>query len=263
MFDYLKYNRDTWNKKTAVHLDSEFYDMKAFMSGRTSLNAIELDLLGDVKGKSILHLQCHFGQDSLSLARMGASVTGIDLSNTAIKQAKELSNKLEMDANFICCDIYDTPNEIKEQFDIVFASYGTIGWLPDMKRWAEVVNKMLLPGGKFVFVEFHPAVWMFDDDFKTIGYDYFNTGEIVESYSGSYADRNADIETTSVMWNHSLADVLQNLIDQGLEIKNFQEYDYSPYNCLRNMQETEPGKWVIEHFSKKFPMVYSVVATKR
>lgn len=263
MKDYKEFNRDTWNKKTKVHLESDFYDMDAFLAGETSLKQIELDLLDDVAGKTILHLQCHFGQDSLSLARMGAKVTGIDLSNNAIEKAREINLKLGLDAEFACCDIYDTPNEIKEQFDIVFATYGTIGWLPDMSKWAEVVSRMLKPGGQFIFVEFHPAVWMFDDDFETIGYDYFNTGEIVETYAGSYADRNADIETTSVMWNHSMADVLQSLINQDLELVNFQEYDYSPYNCLRKMKEIEAGKWVVEHFSKKFPMVYSLVATKK
>lgn len=261
--DYKEYNRDTWNKKTAVHIESDFYDMNSFLEGASSLKEIELELLRQVSGKSILHLQCHFGQDSLSLARMGAKVTGVDLSDSAIHKARGLNDELGLDAKFVCCDVYETPKNVHEKFDIVFASYGTIGWLPDMSKWAEIVSQMLKPGGKFVFVEFHPAVWMFDDDFKSIGYDYFNTGEIVETYTGSYADRNASIETTSVMWNHSLADVIQNLINQGLQIENFKEYDYSPYNCLRNMTEIESGKWVIEHFTKKFPMVYSIVAIKK
>ena len=143
--DYLEINKQTWNNKTEVHIDSEFYDNENFLKGKSSLNAIELKLLGDFSNKKILHLQCHFGQDSLSLARLGAKVTGVDLSDQAIEKAKEFNEKLNLDAQFICCDVYDLPNHLDEKFDIVFTSYGTIGWLPDLTKWANLVSKFLKP----------------------------------------------------------------------------------------------------------------------
>ena len=132
--DYLEINRQAWNNKIDTHLKSAFYDLDSFLQGKSSLNDIELKLLGDVKGKSILHLQCHFGQDSISLSRLGAEVTGVDLADKAIASAKEIASKTNSTTKFICCDIYDLPNHLDEQFDIVFTSYGTIGWLPDLDR---------------------------------------------------------------------------------------------------------------------------------
>ena len=120
--DYININKETWNKKTAVHIASDFYNNEAFLNGKSSLNSIEIDLLGDVSQKKILHLQCHFGQDTLSLARLGAKVTGIDFSDQAIEKAKEYSKQLDLDATFICCDVYDTPNYLDEKFDIVFTT---------------------------------------------------------------------------------------------------------------------------------------------
>jgi 2-polyprenyl-3-methyl-5-hydroxy-6-metoxy-1,4-benzoquinol methylase len=155
--NYLEVNRNSWNNRVEAHLKSEFYDMEGFMKGNSSLNEIELKLLGDVKGKSILHLQCHFGQDSISLSRMGARVTGIDLSDKAIQKAEEIAKATQTDAKFICCDLYNLPKHLDEKFDIVFTSYGTIGWLPDMDKWAKIVSQYLKPGGQFVFVEFHPV----------------------------------------------------------------------------------------------------------
>ena len=126
MEDYIKINKQTWNNKTEVHIASDFYDNKSFLEGKSTLNSIELDLLGDLKDKKILHLQCHFGQDSLSLARMGAKVTGVDLSDKAIEKATEFNQLLHLDVKFICCDIYDLPTYLNEKFDIVFTSYGII-----------------------------------------------------------------------------------------------------------------------------------------
>ena len=123
---------NSWNNRTDAHVKSEFYDLEGFINGKTSLNDIELKLLGDLNGKTILHLQCHFGQDSISLSRLGAEVTGIDLSDKAInKEAKQIASDLKTNTNFICCDLYDLPNQLDEQFDIIFTSYGVIGWLPE------------------------------------------------------------------------------------------------------------------------------------
>src|SRR6478672_980179 len=230
--DYIAINKQTWNDKTDVHVASEFYDVDGFLNGKSTLNAIELNLLGDVAGKKILHLQCHFGQDTMSFSRMGAQATGVDLSDKAIEKAKEYNDQLGLDTQFICCDIYDLPNHLDEKFDIVFTSYGTIGWLPDMTKWAQLISNFLKPNGKFVFVEFHPVVWMFDDYFKTVFYSYFNTEPIVETLTGTYADKDAAIETKSVGWNHPTSEVLNALLQSGLELNSFDEYDYSPYNCF-------------------------------
>ncbi|MBS7564741.1 class I SAM-dependent methyltransferase [Mucilaginibacter sp. Bleaf8] len=261
--NYIEINRQSWNNKTDAHLKSEFYDHNNFLKGKTSLNNIELDLLGDVTGKEILHLQCHFGQDTISLSRLGAETTGVDFSDKAIENAKKIAEDTKSNATFICCDIYDLPNYLDKKFDLVFTSYGTIGWLPDLEKWAKIVSEYLKPNGQFVFVEFHPVVWMFDDVFEKIGYRYFNSGAIVESESGTYADKSADITQEYVVWNHGLSEVINNLIKSGLEIQSLDEYDYSPYNCFNKTIEFEPKKYRIEHLENKIPMVYSIVAKKK
>lgn len=263
MENYLDINKNSWNARVEPHLESDFYFVKEFLEGRTSLNSIELDLLGDVKGKTILHLQCHFGQDSISLSRMGANVTGVDLSDKAIDAGIDLAKKCETDTKFICTDIYNLPKALDEKFDIVFTSYGTIGWLPDLNQWANVVNHFLKPNGEFVMAEFHPVVWMYDDDFEGVTYNYFNEKPIVETSEGTYADISAAIVQDYISWNHPLSDVLQSLIDQELVLNRFQEFDWSPYSCFRHVEEFEKGKWRITKFGNKIPMVYAIKAKKR
>ena len=261
--NYKESNRIAWNQRVEPHLQSELYDVEEFKQGKTSLNKIELDLLGDIKGKSVLHLQCHFGQDSLSLARMGAKVIGVDLSDAAIETARKLNTELGLDAEFVCCDVYDSPNHINQQFDMVFTTYGTIGWLPDMDKWAEVIAHFLKPGGKLVFVEFHPAGWMFDDDLTHVAYNYFNADTIVETTEGTYADRNAPIKTETVSWNHDLGEVLTALLSKGLKIESFKEYDYSPYNVFRDMEQVGDRMYRLKKMGNRLPMVYSVVCNKK
>ncbi len=261
--NYLDLNQKSWNNKVDVHLESDFYDMAGFANGDSSLKEIELALLGDIKGKKILHLQCHFGQDSISLARLGADVTGIDLSDKAIEKAKEISSAMHIPCRFICTDVYSVPEVLKEQFDIVYTSYGTIGWLPDLDKWAAVIQQMLKPNGQFIFVEFHPVVWMFDDDFKEIAYSYFNKGEIIETESGTYANRDADIQQKYVCWNHSLSEVFQSLIKQKIEILDVKEYAFSPYPCFKNTQELEKGRFTIKSLNHEIPMAYSLIGLKK
>lgn len=260
--DYKSMNKSSWNARVEPHINSEFYDNEQFLKGQNSLKSIELALLGDIKGKSILHLQCHFGQDTISMARIGASTTGVDISDKATAAAAKFAQVTGADAQFITCDIYDLPNHLDKQFDIVFTSYGTIGWLPDMDKWAGIVSQFLKPGGKFVFVEFHPVVWMFDDDFKSVAYNYSNDGPIVETQEGTYADRDASIKLEYVSWDHSLSEVMNALLKNGLFIKQFDEHHYSPYNCFAGTEEFEKGKYRIKHIGDKIPMVYSIVAEK-
>ncbi|WP_396146617.1 class I SAM-dependent methyltransferase [Flavobacterium sp.] len=262
-FNYIALNKNTWNNKTEVHIASEFYDMKGFLEGKSTLNSIELELLGDISNKKILHLQCHFGQDTMTFARMGAQATGIDFSEKAIEKASEFSKQLNLDATFICCDIYDAPKYLKDQFDIVFTSYGTIGWLPDLDKWAKVVSHFLKPGGKFVMADFHPVVWMYDNDFKEVFYHYFNVEPIIEEETGTYAEKEAELSAKTIGWNHPISEILNSLINSGLEINCFNEYDYSPYNCFNETEEFEPNKFRIKNFGNKIPMVYSIKGTKK
>lgn len=261
--NYLNVNKEAWNKKTAFHVGSSFYDIPSFISGKSSLNNIELELLGDITGKKILHLQCHFGQDTLSLGRMGAHVTGVDFSDAAIDKANELSHTIGVPGRFICCDVYDLHNHLEEQFDIVFTSYGTIGWLPDLDKWAKTIERFLKPGGSFVFAEFHPFVWMFDNNFQRIDYSYFNDDAIIEFETGTYADKTAPMEAETISWNHGLSEVLNSLINNNLEIKAFNEYNYSPYNCFNNMEEFESNRFRIPHLHNKIPFVYALKAVKK
>lgn len=261
--NYLEINKRLWNNKVDIHIESEFYSNDKFIQGANSLNSIELDLLGDLKDKSVLHLQCHFGQDTISLTRLGAKAHGVDLSDKAIAAAEELASKVKSDAKFTCSDIYDLPKHLDEQFDIVYTSYGTIGWLPDLDKWANIIQHYLKPGGKFVFVEFHPVVWMFDDDFKFIKYRYFKSDPIQESESGTYADRDSALEQEFVTWNHGLGEVVQSLLQYGLSLTSLNEHDYSPYNCFNETVEIAPKKFRIKHLEDKIPMVYSLVAIKK
>lgn len=256
--NYEQINKELWNDRTTHHVQSEFYDIQSFLEGKSPLNSIELNLIGDVSGKKLLHLQCHFGMDTLAFARMGAHVTGIDISDNAISEAKKLAEKTRLEGEFVCCSVYDVPQHISKQFDIVFTSYGTIGWLPDMNRWANVIAQMLKPGGIFVFAEFHPAVWMFDNDFEKVAYSYFNREDIVEELEGTYADRNAPMKKKSVSWNHDIAEVLQALLNSGLTLERFEEFDYSPYNCFNKTVPAENGGFYIAGMERKLPMVYAL-----
>lgn len=252
--NYLDKNRQSWNSRVDYHVKSDFYDLEGFLKGNTSLNEIELNLLGDVRGLSILHLQCHFGQDTISLARLGAKVTGVDLSNKSIEIARDLANQTHVDATFICSDIYELPGVLDKQYDMVFTSYGTIGWLPDLDKWAKIITGFLKPGGRFVFADFHPTAWMFDENFEIIKYDYFNTGPIVEIENGTYADKDAPITHEYITWNHSVSEILNNLIGKGLQIQSLHEYDYSPYNVFTDMVEFEPKKFRIKGLERKVPI---------
>jgi 2-polyprenyl-3-methyl-5-hydroxy-6-metoxy-1,4-benzoquinol methylase len=260
--EYIQANLQHWNSNVQAHIDSAFYDMPAFLQGKNMLRDIELALLGDVKGKRILHLQCHFGQDSICLARMGASVVGIDFSEEAIKQANALAEQLQVDAQFIQCDVYDTLQHINEQFDIVFTSYGTIGWLPNLQPWAHVVASVLKPAGKFVFVEFHPVMWMYDNDFTKPTYCYNKAEAIIETSSGSYANKETTQQTSCITWNHGIGEVVTALLAEGLQLTHMQEYTYAPYNCFAHSKQIAENKFVVEHFGEVMPLTYSLACLK-
>lgn len=255
-------NRAVWDRRVAIHMASAFYDVPGFKAGRNSLNPIELDLLGEVKGLSVLHLQCHFGQDSISLSRMGAEVTGVDFSPKAIEAGRALAEALGTTTRFVCCDVYDLPQHLNGQFDIVFTSYGTIGWLPDLEPWAKIVAHFLKPGGRFVMADFHPVLWMFEDSFQTLHYSYFNTGPIVEESQGTYAEPSAALQTTATGWNHAFSELLGCLLRNDLQLQDFREFDHSPYNCFPGMVQEMAGQWIFPQHGRKLPLVYAFCMQK-
>ena len=261
--DYHLVNKKTWNEKVSFHIDSDFYDMSAFLNGKNSLPFTDIEALGDISNKKVIHLQCHFGQDTLSMARMGANVTGVDFSEKAIEKAKEINNALNLSAKFVCCNVYDTLDYVDEKFDIVYTSYGTIGWLPDVNKWANIIAKLLKPNGKLVFFEFHPVVWMYDNFFNNVAYSYFKSDAIVEVDEGTYADKDATIKTTSVTWNHSLSEVFSALLKNNIEIIDFEEYNFSHYNCFNETEEFEPNKYRIKKFKNNIPMMYKIIGRKK
>ena len=255
-------NKATWNKKVKIHANSEMYDLEAFKKGKTSLNKNELDAIGDVKGKSLLHLQCHFGQDTLSWSRLGAKCVGVDLSDEGIKLAKQLNRELKLDAEFVCCNVLETSEYVKETFDIVFTSYGAIGWLPDLVPWAKMISERLKTGGVFYLIEFHPIVWMFD---YTTGkpimkYGYKQNDVIYEEYEGTYADESSEMISKEYGWNHGLGEVVTALIDAGLKIDYLKEYDESPYNVLPDLIKSESKMYITK--DKLYPLIFEIKATK-
>jgi 2-polyprenyl-3-methyl-5-hydroxy-6-metoxy-1,4-benzoquinol methylase len=260
---YFEANRQGWNLRAEAHKSSAFYNVEGWKKGATSLNEIELREVGDVSGKKLLHLQCHFGQDTLSWARLGARVTGCDLSDNAIDYARQLARESRIKARFIRCNVYDLPQHLNGKFDIVFASYGVVGWLPDLDAWAKVVAHFVKKGGFFYLAEFHPVVWMLDEKMEFIKYAYHNAGVIETEQTGTYADRNAGIEYTEYGWNHSLSEVINCLLRHGLQLEFLNEYPYSPYDCFDKTVRSSDGNYRIQGLEDKIPMVYSLKAIKK
>lgn len=258
-----EHNRKSWNKLTTLHTKSDFYDVESFKKGKTSLNHIEIKELGDIKGKKILHLQCHFGMDTLSLTRQGAEVVGVDISDISIQKAIELSNELQISAKFIRSNVYDIENVLNEKYDIIYTSYGAINWLNDLDKWAKLINHYLKPNGMFYMVEFHPFIYTLDDNFK-ISNSYFKTKPIETIVEKSYTDKSkvSNKNLKHIEWHHSLSEVINSLIKNGLKIKFLNEFPYQVYNCFPNLTEIEKGKWVSVKYGDKIPYMYSIKANK-
>lgn len=255
-------NLKLWNGWAKVHKDHPNYGIERFLKGENRLSEIELAELGDVSGKSLLHLQCHIGVDSLSFSRMGADVTGIDFSEEAVKAAKDFAEKTGLSAKFIQSNIYDIEEVLADQFDIVFTSYGVLAWLPDLEKWAKLIARYLKPGGVFFIAEFHPAHDMICEDGKNIENSYFNTGSAKRFQNcGSYVDSEADFRHDSLEWFHSLGEVVNSLIGAGLVIKSLKEYPFCPFE-EEHLVEKEPGHWVFRDLTVDFPMIFSIKAEK-
>lgn len=263
MDEYLQANRSLWNGWARLHFRSPTYEVERFRAGGSSLRAVEVEEVGDVAGKTLLHLQCHFGLDTLSWARQGAVVTGVDFSQEAIALARRLSAELDIPATFLCADVYDLPRVLPRQFDVVFTSYGVLCWLPDLTRWAQVVAHHLRPRGTFYMVEFHPVLTMLDDAGETLAYPYFGREEpLCYEARGSYAAPEADFVHTAYEWPHSLGEVITSLLRAGLRLEFFHEFPYSTWGCWPFLEEVEPGKWVWQGRQGHLPHMFSVRATR-
>lgn len=265
MDEFLKSNRELWNAWTRVHVNSKFYDVDGFKAGQSRLDKIELEL-GDVRGKSLLHLQCHFGLTTLSWARLGASVTGADFSDEAIAQARRLAESVGLKADFVCSDIEDLPNALSGQFDFVFTSHGVLGGLPDLPAWAGVIAHFLKPGGTFYIVEAHPTAFIFDEenpDDLRVRYPYFHSAAPGSAVvNGTYADRAADIHGVEYFWIFSMSDVLSALIGAGLHIVEMREYDYLAWQMYPFMKQDAEGWWRLPDKFPRLPLMFSLRSRK-
>ncbi len=270
MDEYMKTNQDWWNEAAQVHAQGEAYQSKAFREGLNKLHHLERTEVGDVAGKKLLHLQCHFGQDTLSWARLGAQVTGVDYAEKAITIARTLSQELQLDATFVCCNLYDLPSVLHAagEFDIVYTSYGVIGWLPDLQPWGQIIARYLKPGGFFYIAEGHPFMWTFDEkspDLK-IGYPYFSHAPIKDESVGTYAEKEAKLEhTTTYGWNHTLSEVFGSLLSAGLTIDFFHEHAFCAWDALPEMEQGEDGFHRFKDAKKRelIPLMFSLKATKK
>jgi 2-polyprenyl-3-methyl-5-hydroxy-6-metoxy-1,4-benzoquinol methylase len=269
MDEYKKANLALWNEWTALHARSDFYDVAGFKAGKTSLNPLEMEELGNVAGKTLLHLQCHFGLDSLSWARLGARVTGVDFSDQAIALARSLSQEVGVEAEFVCSDVYELPQVLAGQFDIVYTSYGVLAWLPDLRKWATVIAQFLKPGGIFYMAEFHPFAMVFDNSETATGlrlqYPYFHTAEpMVFDVQGSYIDRQAQVtQKVEYEWDHSLGEILDALIAAGLRLEFLHEFSYCTYAMFPSlMEQCSDGMWRLKEGDGSIPLMFSIKASK-
>jgi ubiquinone/menaquinone biosynthesis C-methylase UbiE len=268
---HMEANRRHWDEVTPIHVGAYSYDVEAFKAGKNKLKPIELAELGDVRGKTLLHLQCHFGIDTLCWARHGgATVTGIDYSEAAIETAQALATECSIDARFILSNVYSLPEKLGEQFDIVFTSYGALCWLPDIERWAQIAARFVRPGGTFYVAEFHPIVGIFDDKETatdlTVRYPYFQPEQPLRWEGlGDYTDRKARLENdVTYEWCHPTSEVLTALIDAGLRIEFFHEFSHTAWAQLPSLMD-----WHGEYQARLkppydgcLPLVYSIKATK-
>lgn len=245
MNEYTEANRRHWDEITPVHAASGFYDVASFKAGKSKLKPVELEELGDVRGKTLLHLQCHFGLDTLSWAREGAAVTGIDFSEQAIEMARALAEETGIEARFVVSDIYALPDNLDEQFDIVFTSYGALCWLPDITRWAQVSAHFVRPSGTFYVAEFHPFSQIFDDEPEVtdlhVRYPYFPLADPMRFVdAGDYAEPSADItNNVTYEWPHPVSEVLTALINAGLRIEFLHEFPTTPFRFLPFMEAAD------------------------
>ena len=276
--EYMAANRALWEEWTGIHETSAFYDLEAFRRGGIRLRPFEIEDVGPVEGKTLLHVQCHFGIDTLSWARLGARVTGADFSPKAVDLATRLAAELDLDARFVCANVYDLPGAVDGTFDVVYTSRGVLGWLPDIPRWAEVVASFVEPGGTFYLHEVHPVAQVWEDEGVGPGelrlrYPYFTRPEpFAFDVAGSYADRDAPVATpTEYGWNHSLAEIVTSIARAGLRVDLLREFPYTEweYPFLEARADQPDGEteakgtwWLPAGVPGELPLFFALRATK-
>jgi SAM-dependent methyltransferase len=271
MDEHVEGNRRLWDAWTPYHVRSPFYDVEGFTTGRSrrraGLDDLEIGLVGDVTGKTLLHLQCHFGLDTLAWARRGARVTGVDFSAPAIAAARALAAETRIEATFVESDVYALPANLDGRFDVVFTSHGVLGWLPDLEGWARVVAHFLAPGGRFVLIEGHPFALIFDErpagPELRVRYPYFQgPAPVREECQGSYAAPDAPLHGVQYTWIHPLADVLGSLLRAGLRIDAFAEYPYVGWAMFPWMEQRPDRCWQLPGGAGTIPLMFSLTASK-
>ncbi len=252
MRDEMKLNREHWDEATRLHTTSNCYGIEEFKAGCCRLHRVEVEEVGDVRDRRLLHLQCHFGIDTLSWARRGARVTGVDFSPEAIKQARALAVNTQIEAEFVCSDLYSLPAQRQPtgKFDIVFTSYGVLNWLPDLTPWGELIAQYLAPSGFFYIVEAHPTARMFamQDDMPTgqsvhPRFPYFHDPAGIRQPPGvDYADPSRRHAVGTHEWQHSMADIVNAITGAGLVVEWIHEYPFCAWPIVAGCE-------VVERFS--------------
>ncbi len=270
--DHLKANLANWEERVGVHLGSDFYDVAGFKAGASSLTSIEESELGPFvgEGTSLLHLQCHLGLDTLSLARRGATVTGADFSPAAVAAARSLADAvgLSQRASFVCSDVNSLPANLEGRFDVVFTSWGVLLWLADLQAWSAVVAHFLRPGGTFYMAEFHPfALTLADDataDSLRVGYPYFQHGLPLRcDEPGTYADPAAQIQhTVTYQWTHGFQEIIDPLLERGLRLDFLHEFPYTHGLSFAVLEECDDGWLRVRGHHEDFPLSFSMKMTQ-
>jgi SAM-dependent methyltransferase len=270
MDQYTKDNMGSWDDRVPIHSSSDLYNTDRLISDPEHLSTtvrVDRPFLGDVSGKTLLHTQCHMGSDTLSWAKLGATVTGIDFSAPALEVARNTAKQLGVDARFIESELYASPEVLTETFDIVYTGVGAINWIPDIARWADVMASFTRPGGTFYMREAHPVVWALDwerdDEMIAITEHYFerdrpSTWHEPETYAG---EGTLDHDTIH-SWNHGLGEILTALMDSGFAIDLFEEHRFLDWKALPHMTEVD-GLWVLPESQRDIvPLMYSLRATR-
>jgi len=265
---YQQTNLARWDELAALHPGIEAYGLEAFKAGRSKLRQLDLDEVGDVRGKTLLHLQCHFGLDTLSWAREGAAVTGVDFAPQAIEAARAIAAECGLDARFVCSTIDDLPANLDGRFDVVYTSRGVLGWLQDIGRWGQVVGQFLKPGGVFYVADNHPTFNMYEEQPGSAElqrlYSYFYRDEPYRFDSpGSYMDATAPVaHMTEYSWNHTLADIVNALIAAGLRIEFLHEFPYT-YDQFYPFMECDASGWWwrLPGDDERLPLMFSLRAS--
>jgi SAM-dependent methyltransferase len=262
--DRIRLNRAWWDERVALHMAGEFYDVAGFLAGRSTLRPFEAAELGDVDGCRLVHLQCHFGLDTLSWAREGALVTGVDFAPNAIAAARDLARRAGLRAEFVEAGAYDAVTALDGRaFDVVYTSIGAIIWLPDITRWAGTVAALLAPGGRFYLAEFHPFSVVLGEEDLTVTDSYFDPGPFLHDEPGSYADPDAETRhRQSLTWHHGLGAVISSLAQAGLRIEFLHEHPYALRARWPFLERRPDRTYHMPAGLPQVPLLYSVKATR-